>query len=161
MKKCAFYKTELGYFKIGYENQTVFCLKCVNRIDDKNNPSEVSDLAFSQVREYLDGKRTGFDFPYKLSGTEFQIKVWKALCDIPYGETRSYKDIAETIGNSKAGRAVGMANHRNPMCIVVPCHRVIGTNGKLMGYAGGLDMKKRLLELEQKYKTKGAGPVFV
>lgn len=161
MKKYAFYKTELGYFKIAYENRTVFCLKCVNGIDDENNPSAVSDLAFLQVREYLDGNRTGFDFPYELHGTEFQMKVWKALCDIPYGETRSYRDIAEVIGNSKASRAVGMANHRNPMCIVVPCHRVIGANGKLTGYAGGLDMKKRLLELEQKCKTRLAGHAFV
>ena len=103
-----------------------------------------------QISEYLAGQRRVFDFPYILSGTPFQKQVWRALCDIPYGETRSYKQIAEAIGNPKACRAVGMANHCNPIMIVVPCHRVVGVSGKLTGYAGGLEMKSVLLALERK-----------
>lgn len=101
------------------------------------------------MMEYLNEKRTSFDFAYKLIGTEFEKKVWEQLLSIPYGETRTYKEIATAIGNPKASRAVGMANNKNPITIVVPCHRVIGTNGKMVGYAGGLDMKKALLNLEK------------
>jgi O-6-methylguanine DNA methyltransferase len=106
-------------------------------------------LAYSQVREYLDGKRTTFDFPMELRGTEFQKRVWTALRTVPYGETRTYAQIAHEIGNPKACRAVGLANSKNPIWIAVPCHRVIGTDGKLTGYAGGLDMKEHLLKLER------------
>ncbi len=161
MIKYAFYKTEFGYFKIGYTDIAITYLKCVINIDDKDIHSAISDLAFAQIREYLDGKRKFFDFPYELHGTEFQKKSWKALCNIPYGETRSYKEIATAIGNPKASRAVGMANHDNPIWIVVPCHRVIATNGKLTGYAGGLDMKEALLKLEWKHskgKPRGQEP---
>ena len=104
-----------------------------------------------QLCEYLKGERKEFDLPLNPKGTDFQKRVWKALCEIPYGETRSYKQIAETIGNPKAVRAVGMANHRNPLLIVVPCHRVIGADGKLVGYAAGIDKKAFLLQLEAKY----------
>ena len=100
------------------------------------------------VIEYLDGKRKVFDLPLSLKGTDFQKQVWQALRDIPYGETRSYKQIAVAIGNPKAVRAVGMANNRNPLLIVVPCHRVIGTDGKMVGYAAGMDKKEFLLRLE-------------
>ena len=96
----------------------------------------------------MDGKRKSFDLPLKPEGTEFQKKVWNALLDIPYGETRSYKDIAVAIGNPKACRAVGMANNRNPISIIIPCHRVIGANGSLVGYGGGLPIKIELLNLE-------------
>ena len=106
--------------------------------------------AYQQLREYLKGERWEFNLPLKLLGTDFQKRVWKALCEIPYGETRSYKQIAEAIGNPKAVRAVGMANHRNPLLIVVPCHRVIGVDGKLVGYAAGIDKKAFLLQLEAK-----------
>lgn len=102
-----------------------------------------------QLDEYFKGDRTAFDLPLDMEGTPFQVKVWHALQAIPYGETRTYKEIAEVIGNPKAVRAVGMANHVNPFIIVVPCHRVIGTNGKLTGYAAGLDKKLFLLELEK------------
>ncbi len=108
------------------------------------------DLAVCQLKEYFAGKRKIFDFPYQLKGTDFQQKVWAALCEIPYGQTRTYKDIALAIGNPRACRAVGMANNKNPMSIVVPCHRVIGSNGKLVGYGSGLDMKQALLQLEAK-----------
>jgi methylated-DNA-[protein]-cysteine S-methyltransferase len=98
--------------------------------------------------EYFQGTRKEFDLPLKFSGTQFQEKAWRALRDIPYGETRSYKQQAEAIGNVKACRAVGGANGKNPISIVVPCHRVIGANNKLTGYGGGMEKKQMLLELE-------------
>ena len=101
------------------------------------------------MSEYLKGERKEFDLPLNPKGTDFQKRVWRALCDIPYGEMRSYKQIAKAVGNSKAVRAVGMANNRNPITIVVPCHRVIGADGKLVGYGGGLEMKEFLLRLEK------------
>ena len=105
--------------------------------------------AYRQLSEYLLGERKRFDLPLNPQGTVFQLQVWKSLCDIPYGETRSYKQIAEAIGNPKAVRAVGMANNRNPLLIVVPCHRVIGANRKLVGYAAGIEKKEFLLKLEK------------
>lgn len=107
------------------------------------------ETAARQLEEYFQGKRTEFSLPLSPKGSAFQQKVWNALCTIPYGETRSYKQIAEQIGSPKACRAVGMANNRNPIMIVIPCHRVIGTNGSLTGYAGGMEMKEKLLALEQ------------
>jgi len=94
--------------------------------------------ASEQLYEYFEGKRREFNLPLKLSGTDFQNKVWKALCEIPYGETRSYKQIAERVENPGGSRAVGGANNKNPIMIVVPCHRVVGSNGNLVGYASGL-----------------------
>jgi methylated-DNA-[protein]-cysteine S-methyltransferase len=103
----------------------------------------------AQIDGYLAGKRKQFTLPLELQGTEFQLAVWRELQKIPFGETRSYKDIAAAIGRPKAVRAVGMANNRNPIVLVVPCHRVIGHDGNLTGYGGGLPLKRRLLELEQ------------
>lgn len=105
---------------------------------------------YTQLLEYFKGTRKTFNLPLSLNGTLFQNKVWETLLSIPYGETRTYKQIADQIGNNKACRAVGLANNHNPICIVIPCHRVIGTNGHLTGYAGGLKIKKYLLDLEQK-----------
>ena len=107
--------------------------------------------AGQQLQEYFAGKRKAFDLPLAPKGTSFQLKVWKALQDIPYGETRSYKDIAIAVGNHKASRAVGMANNRNPISIIIPCHRVIGSNGKLVGYGGGLGVKDFLLNMEKEF----------
>ena len=106
--------------------------------------------AASQLFEYLNGKRMKFDLPLLKDGTDFQISVWNELLKIPYGETRSYKDIAVAINNEKAVRAVGMANNRNKISIFIPCHRVIGSNKKLIGYGGGLEIKEFLLNLEKK-----------
>ena len=103
----------------------------------------------SQLDEYFQGPRRMFDVPLSPQGTEFEQTVWKALQTIPHGETRSYGDIARQIGQPSAGRAVGHANNQNPISIIIPCHRVIGANGKLTGYAGGLTIKQYLLELEQ------------
>ena len=102
-----------------------------------------------QLEQYFAGSRRQFSLPLALKGTEFQKAVWEALQAIPYGKTRSYSDIAVTIGNPKAVRAVGMANHNNPIAIIVPCHRVIGKNGSLTGYASGIENKRLLLNLEQ------------
>ena len=102
-----------------------------------------------QLEQYFAGERQQFDLPLDFQGTAFQQQVWQALLEIPYGETRSYKDIALQIGNQKAVRAVGAANGRNPISIIAPCHRVIGSGGALVGFAGGLDKKQILLSLEQ------------
>lgn len=101
-----------------------------------------------QLDEYFSGQRRDFTFPLDLRGTDFQLACWHALLGIPYGETRTYADIARAVGKPNAFRAVGMANHRNPVAIVVPCHRVIASDGTLCGYGGGLDVKRKLLELE-------------
>lgn len=105
--------------------------------------------AYTQLQEYFQGKRKEFQLPLEPKGTEFQRKVWKALESIPYGQTKSYGEIARMIGNEKASRAVGMANNKNPLSIFIPCHRVIGADGKLVGYGGGLDKKIYLLDLEK------------
>jgi O-6-methylguanine DNA methyltransferase len=102
----------------------------------------------SELEEYFAGKRREFTFPLDLRGTDFQLACWRALLAIPYGETRSYAAIARAVGKPNAFRAVGMANNRNPVAIVVPCHRVIASDGTLCGYGGGLDVKRKLLELE-------------
>ena len=108
-------------------------------------------LANQQLQEYFSGSRYDFTVPLAMTGTEFQLAAWHALQTIPYGKTVSYKAIAEQIGRPKAMRAVGMANNRNPIAIIVPCHRVIGANGQLVGYGGGLGMKQWLLEHEKSY----------
>jgi methylated-DNA-[protein]-cysteine S-methyltransferase len=111
------------------------------------------EQAVSQLQEYFDQQRTMFTLPLAPEGTDFQQRVWKQLRNIPYGETRTYAQLADAIGNRAAIRAVGLANGRNPLSIVVPCHRVIGSDGSLTGYAGGLDRKRFLLDLE------GAAPL--
>lgn len=120
---------------------------CDNKLNDIIIDSE-NDIQ-KQFTEYEKGVRKSFDFPLHIVGTEFQKKVWNALLEIPYGETRSYQEIAIRVGNPKAVRAVGGACNRNPIGIIVPCHRVVGKNGSLTGYAGGLDYKKMLLEHEK------------
>ena len=112
-------------------------------------PNPVVELALQQLEEYFAGKRQQFDLPLAAKGTEFRQQVWGALLDIPYGDTTSYSDIAHTLNNHKAVRAVGAANGANPIAIVVPCHRVIGKNGTLTGYAGGLNRKAWLLDFER------------
>jgi methylated-DNA-[protein]-cysteine S-methyltransferase len=105
--------------------------------------------ALRQLKAYFKGRLRDFDLPLNAEGTEFQKLVWNELCRIPFGQTASYGDVAQAIGKPAASRAVGLANGRNPIAIIVPCHRVIGSNGKLVGYGGGLDQKQTLLELER------------
>ena len=118
-------------------------------LEGRAAPTELTNRTANELQEYLAGKRTAFDIPLAPAGTEFQRAVWKALQNIPYGQTRSYADIAAVVGNPKATRAVGSANNRNPIAVLIPCHRVVGSNGKLTGYAGGLALKQRLLDLER------------
>lgn len=109
-----------------------------------------NEEVLSQLKAYLEGQRREFTLPLQPKGTEFQLKIWEELRKIPYGETCSYGEIAQKVGNPKGQRAVGMANHNNPIAVIVPCHRVVGKNGALTGYAGGIDVKERLLELEKR-----------
>ena len=132
---------------IGWEGDVVVSLS-PGQPDHPSVTAPVAELAAAQLQEYFSGTRKTFTFPMELRGTPFQISVWTALAKIPYGHTASYLDIARAIGNEKAVRAVGMACSRNPIWIAVPCHRVIGANRKLTGYAGGLSMKDALLKLE-------------
>ena len=109
--------------------------------------------AVRQLKEYFKGDRTEFDLPLAPAGTQFQKSVWRNLCDIPYGETISYGELARRVGNPKASRAVGAANGSNPLPIVIPCHRVIGSSGKMTGFGGGIPVKEALLALESKQKS--------
>ena len=143
------YETKLGSVTIVEEDGALLAITTHRTYEGIKQETPLINEAYRQLSEYLLGERKHFDLPLNPQGTVFQQQVWKALCDIPYGETRSYKQIAEAIGNPKAVRAVGMANNRNPLLIVVPCHRVIGANGKLVGYAAGIEKKEFLLKLEK------------
>ena len=122
-----------------------------NTIAFKNDKNIIIEKTINELSEYFDGKRKKFNIPIQLSGTQFQLKAWDALNKIPYAKTVSYSDQAKISGNPKATRAIGNANNANPISIIVPCHRVIGKSGKLVGYGGGLDRKNYLLDLELKY----------
>ena len=143
------YETKLGSVTIVEEDGALLAITTHRTYKGIKQETPLINEAYRQLSEYLLGERKRFDLPLNPQGTVFQLQVWKSLCDIPYGETRSYKQIAEAIGNPKAVRAVGMANNRNPLLIVVPCHRVIGANGKLVGYAAGIEKKEFLLKLEK------------
>ena len=152
MKTVFSYHTPVGPIYIAEENEAITDLS-FSPVKGKNNESELLQLAGKQLKEYFEGQRQIFDLPLKPSGTAFQTAVWTALMDIPYGETRAYKDIAQAVGNPKACRAVGMANNKNPIAIIIPCHRVIGADGRLVGYGSGLQIKSALLDLEQTVLT--------
>ena len=156
MSNLFFYETDLGIIGIRDNNNAiteVFYSK--SKINDHLKETPLIRECFNQLKEYFQGTRREFTIPIEAEGSEFQKKVWKALLDIPYGQTRTYKEIAIAIGNEKACRAVGMANNRNPISIIIPCHRVIGANGKLVGYGGGLDIKEKLLNIENIEVNKG------
>lgn len=158
MKRIAYYPSPFGTVGIAEDGAGVTDLFfCQGESGPGGAISEETPLlrqAAAELAEYFEGRRTAFTVPLSLHGTAFQLADWEALRTIPYGETRSYRQIAEQLGNPKACRAVGMANHRNPVCVFVPCHRVIGQNGSLTGYAGGLKIKAGLLELERRYAEK-------
>lgn len=153
-EKYTIYKNNGLELLLGYCNETLTFLENVanNEINIDSCRCAFTDFVSIQLDEYLSGKRKTFDIPYKLYGTDFQMKVWTALTKIPYGETRSYKEIAESIESPRACRAVGMANHYNPIMIVIPCHRVIGSSGSLVGYGGGIDLKEKFLKIEKENK---------
>lgn len=156
MNNIFFYETELGTIGIRENNKSITDIY-FSKVDTNDNVEETDLIkeCFKQLTEYFKGNRIEFDLPLEAQGTEFQKKVWSELLKIPYGKTKSYKDIAIAIGNEKACRAVGMANNKNPIPIIIPCHRVIGSNGKLIGYAGGLNVKEKLLNVEKIDINKG------
>jgi methylated-DNA-[protein]-cysteine S-methyltransferase len=147
----AYYRSPLGLITILSDNEAIRALSFGYLPGDEKETSVLQD-ATAQLKEYFQGKRKVFNLPLSIKGTPFQESVWYQLQQIPYGETRSYADIAYEIDNPKAFRAVGMANNRNPIGIIIPCHRVIGKNGALVGYAGGLHYKQQLLELERLHR---------
>lgn len=155
MKNIFYYNTKIGRIGIEENGTAITKIYFINKDAQEeileNKETKLLKEAIKQLNEYLDGKRSSFDLMLEPTGTEFQNKVWNALKEIPFGETRSYGEIANIIGNEKAARAVGMANNKNPIAIIIPCHRVIGANGKLVGYAGGINLKERLLNLEKNY----------
>lgn len=141
-------ETNLGILEIHADDVGITAIGFVTNPEYANNGNQHTQQAATQLSEYLAGTRTKFTLSLNPKGTEFQQQVWAQLLKIPFGQTCSYKDIAEKINNPKAVRAVGAANGRNPITIIVPCHRVIGSNGKLTGYAWGTSIKSALLALE-------------
>ena len=150
MKRFVVVQSPVGDLTLTEENGALTGLYFGRRsLEGEEGLTALLERTSRQLEEYFAGKRKQFDLPLSLRGTEFQRQVWAALRDIPYGETRSYGQIAQAVGRPKAVRAVGMANHRNPISIIVPCHRVVGADGSLTGYGGGLENKKFLLALER------------
>ncbi len=143
--------TAIGWVEIKATDQGIHS---VHFIEEQNAtaaaPNDMTDVCKQQLAEYFAGERTTFDLPFDQAGTPFQRQVWSALLSIPFGQVASYQDIAHAVNNPKAVRAVGAANGKNPIAIIVPCHRIIGSNGTLTGYAGGLERKQWLLQHEGK-----------
>jgi methylated-DNA-[protein]-cysteine S-methyltransferase len=148
--------SEVGLAAILWKDDSPRRVALTNVVEDEENPILLETQR--QLDEYFAGERRQFSVPLDFAGTHFQRRVWGALLTIPYGETRSYGEIAQQIGSPLAVRAVGAANGRNPISIIAPCHRVIGANGKLTGFAGGLETKARLLELESQSTGLFAAP---
>lgn len=151
------YKSPIGVIEIEGSDSAIYGINFAERdeiihIPQQDTPKVLMECA-KQLQEYFIGERHDFSFPYVVEGTDFQQAVWQALPTVSYGETASYKDIAVAINNEKAVRAVGSANGKNNISIVVPCHRIIGSNGMLTGYGGGMWRKEWLLQHEQTYKN--------
>lgn len=148
-----YYHSPVGWLRIIENGKGITMIEYISDAKDQLTATEANTPllkeAVRQLAGYFSGKRKDFTLPLDPQGTDFQMRTWDALRDIPYGETRTYKQIAEAIGCPKGFRAVGLANNRNPISIVVPCHRVIGADGSLTGYAGGLDIKEQLLAIEK------------
>lgn len=143
-----FYLSPVGFIKINGDDDFIVSVEFVNQIDTRQKSNALIEKALFQIKEYFEGKRFIFDLPLNLTGTEFQKKVWNELLKIKYGNVKSYKEIAVLIGNPKSYRAVGNANNKNKIAIIVPCHRVINESGELAGYAGGIERKKWFLNHE-------------
>ena len=155
MSATTYYDSPLGWVEIRASHEAITSVICCKeRKNDRHNDhnSEILTECVRQLDEYFNGQRTHFDIPVNQEGTAFQKNVWNALIDIPFGKTVSYGDVAKMINHPKASRAVGAANGRNKVWIIVPCHRVIGANGSLTGYAGGIERKKWLLDHEKQFK---------
>jgi len=154
MSAIAYYNSPFGWVEIRASHDTITSVICCGeRKDDSHNDSEILTKCIRQLDEYFKGERTYFDIPVNQDGTAFQKSVWKALMDIPFGKTVSYGDVAKMLNHPKASRAVGAANGKNNVWIIVPCHRVIGADGSLTGYAGGIEIKRWLLVHEAKNST--------
>jgi len=160
-----YHKTKIGELILGSFKEKLCLLdfnfrRMRNAVDDrikkglnaefKEEDSDIIEKTRTELEEYFQGERKEFDVPIQMVGTDFQKSVWNALLKVPYGTTSSYLQLAKVINNAKAVRAVASANGANSMAIIIPCHRIIGSNGELVGYAGGLPIKKRLLTLEKK-----------
>jgi methylated-DNA-[protein]-cysteine S-methyltransferase len=160
----AFYKTRFGELILGsYKQKLCLCdwryRKSRQAIDERiqsglkakyvDGDSEISELTIAQLNTYFKGERTNFEIPLLLVGSDFQKSVWEALLQIPYGNTKTYMELAKQTGNKQTIRAVAAANGANAISIIVPCHRIVGSNGDLVGYAGGIQVKKKLLQLEK------------
>ena len=154
METLACYETKLGLLLVACDGGAVTRLQWVEEMPRTNAPTPLSDEAAEQVRTWLDGARETFALPLDPHGTDFQRAVWRQVSAIPYGQTRSYSDIAAALGRPKAVRAVGAAIGRNPIWLAIPCHRVVGKDGALTGYAGGLERKRFLLDLERGGKSR-------
>jgi methylated-DNA-[protein]-cysteine S-methyltransferase len=174
MKNIFFYNTEIGKIGLAENGDAITDLffgghdifenaikesRIKVTFDKQSNEYQIRETkllrdAANQLKEYLSGSRKDFNLPLFIEGTDFQKKVWNVLRTIPYGESLSYKQVAEAIGNSNASRAVGNACNKNPIAIFIPCHRVIGSSGELVGYAGGIEAKKLLLKAERKNSIK-------
>lgn len=144
------FSTELGVISVEDDGRALTKIKFEPpaALHETQAPSPLAQRTIKQLSEYFAGSRRAFSLPLAPQGTPFMLEVWQALLNIPYGEVRAYRDIAQLIGRPKAARAVGMANNRNPLPIVIPCHRVVGADGGLVGYVGGLLLKEKLLFIE-------------
>lgn len=150
---CSYYKSPIGLMEIESTEKYLLSVGFVEKIGNVENENRVTKECGKQLEEYFLGKRKEFNLPIKLEGTEFQQKVWRELCKIEYGKISTYKKIAKKIGNEKTVRAVGTAIGKNPIAVIVPCHRVIGSNGSMTGYAYGIAKKEKLLKLEAKSRN--------
>lgn len=152
MKYSYSYETPVGRLWLAEEDDALTDLSFGPVPNAAVHESPLLRHAAQQLKEYFAGERRDFDLQLDTRGTVFQKSVWSALRDVPYGKTCSYKDIATAVGKPAACRAVGSANNKNPIAIIIPCHRIVGADGSLTGYGGGLDVKQSLLDLEQRYK---------
>ena len=144
-------ESPIGWMEILGSDNFIHAIHFIDNLSaDRQNPAGILEECRIQLEDYFKGKRKSFDLPYETEGTDFQRKVWDHVLKIPFGETKSYGDVAREIGNLNLMRAVGMANGKNPLSIVIPCHRVLGANNKLVGYGGGLERKDWLLKHEMK-----------
>ncbi len=147
----SYFESPIGFIEIIADKNYLRAITFIDELpEEKKKGNKITISARKQLKEYFNGKRKTFELPFEFKGTEFQNEVWKALTKIPFGSVVTYQDIAKLTGNEKAVRAVGSANSKNPIPIIVPCHRVIAKNGKLSGYAGGVERKEWLIEHEAK-----------
>ena len=144
-----YFESDIGILSVSTYNQEVISISFVDEIEKTSaSPSPVLQKALKQIEEYFNGKRSEFDFPYRWVGTDFQVKIWKLVSLIPYGTSLAYVKVAQAYGDAKMVRAVAAALAKNPLIILIPCHRVMGSDGSLVGYYAGIDKKRQLLELE-------------